>query len=333
MLQSIQPIGETVSPFNLKFMTTTALTEVAELELFSVNELREKELSRLDLVAQKAKTALDIEIVDKKTYEIVNDAQMECRNNRTRISKGRLMFTESLTKQTKDAIQCEKDLIARIEPTEQALKAKKDQYDLEQDRIKKEKEAAELQILQDRIDEFKSYGVIMDIGLIKNMSDDGFRMMADSHKAKWQESEKVRIEQEAIKAQQEADAEKKRQEEFEEMQKFRAEQYKIAENNRKQAEENERKAKEILDKENEIKHQEELKKAQETARIQAIEDEKARVESERLEKEAKDKADKERMEKEDSYKKFISDNEGKFDKIVKEDGKIVLYKVVAEFTI
>jgi hypothetical protein len=314
-------------------MTTTALTEIAELELFSVNELREKELSRLDLVALKAKTALDIDIVDKKTYDIVHDAQMECRNNRTRISKGRLMFTESLTKQTKDAIQCEKDLIARIQPTEEALKAKKDEYDSEQDRIKKEKEAAELQTLQDRIDELKSYGIIMDIGLIKNMSDDWFRMMADSHKAKWQESEKVRIEQETIKARQEADAEKKRQEELEEMRKFRAEQDIIAENNRKQAEENARNAQAIKDKENELKHQEELKQAQETARLQAIEDEKIRVENERLAKEAKDKADKERMEKEDSYKKFISDNEWKFDKIFKEDGKIVLYKVIAEFTI
>lgn len=142
---------------------TTALTEIAEQELFLVSELREKELARLDLVAQKGKSLLDIEIVDKASYKLVHDGQIELRDNRTRISKGRLLFTESLTKQTKEAIQCEKDLIARIEPTEQALKAKKEAYDNEQERIKKEKEEAELIVLQDRLQELNKYGVVMDI--------------------------------------------------------------------------------------------------------------------------------------------------------------------------
>lgn len=136
---------------------TTALTEIAEQELFLVPELREQELAKLDLVALKAKTALDIEIVDKKTYEAVHEAQMECRNNRTRISKGRLLFTEILTQQTKDAIKIEKEMIAKIEPTEQALKAKKEAYDNEQERIKKEKEEAELLVLQDRLQELNKY--------------------------------------------------------------------------------------------------------------------------------------------------------------------------------
>lgn len=142
---------------------TTALIEIAEQELFLVSELREKELARLDLVAQKGKSLLDIEIVDKATYKLVHDGQIELRDNRTRISKGRLLFTEALTKQTKEAIQCEKDLIARIEPTEQLLKAKKDAYDTEQERIKKEKEESELLVLQDRLQELNKYGVVMDI--------------------------------------------------------------------------------------------------------------------------------------------------------------------------
>ena len=142
---------------------TTALTEIAEQELFLVTELLEKEEARLDLLAIKAKPALETKIVDKASYKIIHDAQIELRDNRTRISKGRLLFTDRNTRQNKEAIQCEKDLIARIQPTEEALKAKKEVYDTEQDRIKKEKEEAELRILQDRIDELTKYGAVLDV--------------------------------------------------------------------------------------------------------------------------------------------------------------------------
>ena len=47
----------------------------------------------------------------------------------------------------------------------------------------------------------------------------------------------------------------------------------------------------------------------------------------------KNQIDNERLKQETEYKKFISDNEGKFDKILKEDWKVVLYKKVAEFII
>ena len=319
-------------------MTTTALTEIAEQELFTVSELRENEVARLDLVATKAKTALDIEIVDKKTYEIVHEAQMECQKNRTRLSKGRLAFTEILTIQTKDAIRVEKELIAIIEPTEQALKAKKLAYEAEQARIKAEKEAQAMKILEERNNELLSYGVTTPLETLKAMSDEGFRMMADMWKKKWEESEKIRLEQEAEKARQEAEVEKKRQEELEEMRKFRADQDKISEDNRKQAEENARKLKEIEDKQRDIEHQEELKQAQESARLKAIEDEKARVESERLQKEAQDKAEKAKLEAEQSFKNWLiengvtAENRDQFEVRNSESGK-VLWKKIAIYNL
>ena len=280
---------------------TTALTEIAEQELFIVEELRAKEFNRLDLVAMKAKTALDIEITDKLSYKIVHDAQIELRDNRTRITKGRLLFTEWLTKQTKDAIQCEKDLIARIQPTEEALKAKKEAYDKEQDRIKKEKEEAERKVLQERLEELQKYGVIQDIGTVGQMSDEWFRMMADQWKTKWEEKEALRI-------QQEAEAEKKRQDEADAIQKQKEMNEKIAEENRKQAEENARNAQAIVDKENELKRQEELKTMQESARLKGIEDEKARIESEKVAKEQKEKEDAELLLKNTAFNTWLSNN-------------------------
>jgi len=280
---------------------TTALTEIAEQELFMVEELRAKEFNRLDLVAMKWKSLLDIEIVDKASYKLVHDGQIELRDNRTRITKGRLLFTESLTKQTKDAIQYEKDLIARIQPTEEALKAKKDAYDKEQDRIKKEKEEADRKVLQERLEELQKYGVIQDIGIVGQMSDERFRMMADQWKTKWEEKETVRI-------QQEAEAEKKRQEEADAIQKQKEENDRVAAENQRIADENARKAKEIQDKENEVKRQEELKNIAEQARLKGIDDEKARVESERVAKEQKDKEDAELLLKNTAFNTWLSNN-------------------------
>lgn len=325
-------------------MTTTALTEIAEQELFTVSELREKEHARLDLVALKAKTALDIEIVDKKTYEAVHEAQMECQRNRTRISKGRLAFTEILTIQTKDAIRVEKEMIAIIEPTEQALKAKKIAYDTEQARIKAEQEAQAMRILEERNNELLSYGVTVPLDTLKNMTEDGFRPMADMWKKKWEESERVRLEQESEKARQEAEAEKKRQDELEEMrriqeanrvesERLRVENERIAESNRKQAEELAQKQKMIDDKENEIKRQEELKQAQESARLQAIEDEKTRVESERLRKIAEDQVEKAKLEAEQWFKNWLiengvtPENKDQFEVRNSESGKVLWKKI------
>ena len=46
---------------------------------------------------------------------------------------------------------------------------------------------------------------------------------------------------------------------------------------------------------------------------------------------AKNKENQERLEKETNYKNFLKENEWSFDKIIKEDWKIILYKKVAEF--
>ena len=90
----------------------------------------------------------------------------------------------------------------------------------------------------------------------------------------------------------------------------------------------------------EKKKQEELEKAkaeaEEKARLEAErkykeEEERKRVEEERKKQEEIEKQKK--LEKEKNYQDFLKKNEGNFDKIVKEDWKIVLYKKIDEFII
>ena len=90
----------------------------------------------------------------------------------------------------------------------------------------------------------------------------------------------------------------------------------------------------------EKKKQEELEKAkaeaEEKARLEAErkykeEEERKRVEEERKKQEEIEKQKK--LEKEKKYQDFLKKNEGNFDKIVKEDWKIVLYKKIDEFII
>ena len=119
--------------------------------------------------------------------------------------------------------------------------------------------------------------------------------------------------------------------EIEEKQKLEQERIK-AEAEAKAKEEAERKHKEELEK---IKAQNEAKIAE--MKAQAEQKEKERLEKEKQEKEEQERKEKEekekqeRLEKEKKYQDFLKKNEGNYDKIIKEEGKIVLYKKVDEF--
>lgn len=100
---------------------------------------------------------------------------------------------------------------------------------------------------------------------------------------------------------------------------------------------------------NKIQDQEKSNKEAEEKRIQAAKEEwerKAKEESEKAEKErkekeaaekaaqeTKEKEEQERLEKEKKYQNFLKKYEWQFDKIIKEDWKVVLWKKVAEFII
>lgn len=265
--------------------------------IFTSENFYESEKLRIEKLAEKAKIALDTPITDKETYKINHETQMELRDERIKWEKARKEFTASLDEKKKFAIDRERSITSHIIPIEETIKQKKEEYDAEQERIKAEKEAQEMRVFQERYDELMKYGVTTDLASLKAMSDDGFRMMADMYKKKWEEAEKVRLEQEAENQRLAQEAEVKRQAELEEARKLKEE-------NDRKAQEIADREKAIQDKENEIKRQEELKATEEKAR----EDERKRIENERIAKEQADLAEKARMEKEAKYKEWLELN-------------------------
>lgn len=141
----------------------------------------------------------------------------------------------------------------------------------------------------------------------------------------------------------EKDRKAKEKKELEEQKRIKKENIKLqkeAKDREEQAEKEREEARIIQEeKEKELEQEREIvrKKQEELDRIKEKQEEQARLkkEQEYYLKQAEEtrKKEQERLEKEENYKKFIKDNEGKFDKIIKEDWKVVLYKKVSEFII
>lgn len=140
--------------------------------IFTSENFYEQEKLRIAKLAEKAKTALNIPITDKTSYHINHEAQMELRDERIKWEKARKDFTASLDEKKKFAIERERSITCHIIPVEDQLKAKKEAYDAEQERIKAEKEAEKNRIFQERVNELTKYGVTTDLASLRDMSDE-----------------------------------------------------------------------------------------------------------------------------------------------------------------
>ena len=307
-------------------MTTTELTEI---KIFSVEELREAKMQEFEALAKEYEWLAwaSFQIVDMKTYDAVKAWQIALRDKRIAIEESRLEFTRVLDQQKKEAIGIEKALVDKILPLEEALKDKRKAFDDEKERIKKEEEAKKALRLAERVKELELYWVKYDPTFIKDMSEEWFRAFADEYKVAYdQEQERIKKEQE--------EAERKRKEDEEALRKQKEDQDRIAKEQEEKAKELERRQKEIDDKEREQKHQEDIKKAQEQARI----DEQNKIERERIAKEEQDKAEKERLEKIEKYKSWLrwwgceDPSSGDF-KTERVWTKVILWKKVDSFEI
>lgn len=87
------------------------------MENLSMDSFNPKKTELIEL-AEKVTAFLHIEIVDKKTYEQVHNAQMELRNNRVEIEKQGKALRENAIKFQKDVLAVEKELIAIISTVE-----------------------------------------------------------------------------------------------------------------------------------------------------------------------------------------------------------------------
>lgn len=335
---------------------TTQDTALVETQIFSVQDLKDQEVERLKKLAEEAKKALETPIIDKASLKIVHDARIKLRDNRTKLNKDRKSFTAHLDEKKNSALSVEKELVGIISPIEDELLAKEEAYEKEQERIKEEKAREEQEILQKRIEALNAVEAEYIVGQIAIMSNEGFDMLLDMHKKKYEEILAERKRQEEEKKRQEEEAEKKRQEEAEALRKQKEENDIIAEENRKEAEriqkenariaeENAQKARElaekekaIKDKEDEQKRQEELEKARKEGEEKARKEEEEKKAREKKEMEEKEQAEKDRIEKEEKYKKWFADNgvttENREDYLTKTiENKVYLFKKIAEYTI
>lgn len=326
--------------------------ENLNLDLFSPKKAELQELAT-------KYAGLKIEwIDDKKWFEAVHKAQMELRNARISIEKTRLEYTRQFDEAKKQAISLEKELLAIIVPLEEELKAQKEAVEAEKERIRQEELEQKRLFLQNRVDQLTSFEYIFsDLLKLAQMSEEEFDSLLVEAKTSF-EQKQAQKEEEEKKRQEEIVLAQKNEirskilnaqsletiseiedyieniwfslEEFQDIAWKKAlleQQASILEQQRKIDEENAR-----IQKEKEIEAarkewEEKAKKEAEEKRI--LEEKKAQEELQR--KAQEEKAAQERLEKETKYKEFLAKNEWKYDKIVKEEWKVVLYKAIDEF--
>jgi len=113
-----------------------------------------------DLTAMAMKNMHIVAVVDKAGRQQAHGAAMELRTARTDIEKVSKAARDDATKFSKAVIAEEDRLIAIIEPEEKRLLALRDEWDQEQERIKREaeaKERARITAIHERISEIRGY--------------------------------------------------------------------------------------------------------------------------------------------------------------------------------
>lgn len=244
-----------------------------------------KEIAKFNVadsvIAEMSSRYLMLKIEDG--YEVVKKARIEVKNKRVEVEKKRKELKEDALRYGQ-AIDAEaRRLTALLAPIEEHLEREERIYLDEKERERKEKERIAAEKLQAKIDRlcalgaqyngtvFSAYGLQVAHKALEACSDEGFeQFIAQVVKAKEAEEARIRAEEEAKKA--EAERLRKIAEEQE------AERKRLAEIERAQKEEADR----LRAAQEAIERERQRLIAEEAARLKAIEDEKRRVEEERL---------------------------------------------------
>lgn len=278
-----------------------------ELNIWKFSEAKLKFSEAVD----KYKDLLNIKVENKWDFEIISSWRKELKALRVDFQKFAKDARDEANKFSKSVIEQEKEWLAIIEPVEEALKAKEDEFK-ERQEIEKRK-----LLLPLRIEELWKINISMKDEDLLKMDDKTFEWFLLEQKQLFLEEKERKIKEEQDKI----EAEKRKQEEEKQRQK------EIEEAKEKARVEAEQKAQ----KEKEEAEQKHLAEIERLKQEQIEKEQKAKQEQEAKEK--VQKLEQERLEKETGYKNFLKENEWMFDKIIKEDWKIVLYKKVAEFNI
>lgn len=276
------------------------------LDLFSPKE------AELKKKAQEY-SKLEIKWIDDKVWlEIVRKSRIELKNQRVEIEKFFKLVKQTIDAKKKEVLDKEKYYVWLIETTEVSLKEKEDKINSEIERIKKEKEEAEMKKTQERMQQlFSVWFIDANMLEVSMMTDDEFITLYNQKKAEFEILEAERIAKE-----------KKEAEDKLELEKLRAEKETLEAEKRKLEEEKEQ-----------IKKDKEIEQFKKTIQIEAEEKARKAIEAEKLLKEQQEKEAQAKLEKEKKYKDWISFHEWKFDKIINEWSRIVLYKEISFFEI
>lgn len=223
-------------------------------------------------------------INDKTGYEAVRAARIECKNIRILAEKICKKGRESAILIQKAWISKEKEVTGQISEVENHLQNEQKIVDEEKERIKQEALRKEEERIQNRMQKLFNIKKLPNYEFIKNMTDDEFNKFYDDANKQYEEMQAI----EAEKARKEKE-ESERIARIAEEQRIEQERLQTIQEEQARKEdaikaEQQRLEHEKLRLEREKQHQVELEKAREEARLKAIEDEKKRIESERLRK-------------------------------------------------
>jgi len=329
--------------------------EKKELDLFNPTK------AELQVLAIQYKDLKINGIEDKEGYKIVHEAEMKLKSTRVAISKTRKEFTAPKQAEIKEAIELEKELLWIIVPIETSLKEQKALIEAEKERIKQTEIEKQRKFLQDRVDELFKYNYVhTNLYELSQMSDEDFqnqvfqaKTMFESQEIKNQltyidqcfhiETLKEHFEwktvRETVKEKYEEkisqlEKEKKEREEFEEKKKQQeADQRKLDEDKQKIQDEKDKIENDKIEAERKKNEDIRVEKERKEAAEQATKEAEEKARQKKIEDELLEKQQQEKLEKEKKYKDFLFNNEWSYDKIIKEDWKVILYKKIDEFII
>jgi len=303
----------------------------------------------LSLLAKEADEIMLLNITDRKSRLVVHDKHIELRDKHIEITKGRKAFTEEADQRKKIALATEKELIGVISVQEEALKAKKEAYDSEQELIKQKELNRKAVLLGERMDILQKFAVYFYPPEMIDMTEEEFLSMVAIARSNFLVKEQLRIEEE--KAAEDARVKKEQEAEDARVKKEQEDAIKKEEMDKRQTELDARQKiiddqecairdqQDVIDQENKrIAYQKELDAVREVASAKARIEEANRIQREADEKKQLEKTEQEVMEKKRKYKTWLESSgyvdDGSFKPLKTDDGKkVILWKKVSEFII
>ena len=224
---------------------------------------------------------------DEMGFQAVDTARKVIKSDRVAVQKREKELKADANAWRKKVGDRAKELYALLSPIEEHLKEQCKIVTDEKERIAAEEARLHKEKIDNRMATLAGYDSHYPYNVIESMEDEEFEQHLETVKSEWEAEQERIAAEEAVRKAEDERLEKIRQEQEKQMAEIKAQQEKIdAENAKIQAEKDA------------IEREKQIKEAEEKARLQAIADEKARVEMERVaaeEKAAQEKAEAERV--------------------------------------